>query len=172
MLVFIDRMVNVLKQLFNRINTQMQGSNLLSLMIQFIKFGIVGVSNTAISYGIEMLFFYVILVNSPMSQNMKVIVTSVCAFIISVSNSYFWNNRFVFKAEKKNLRAHAISYFKTVIAYGVTGLLLSPAIKMVLVGYEMPYYWASLISLIVTIPLNFVLNKFWAFRKASAVHGK
>ena len=33
-----------------------------------------------------------------------------------------------------------------------------------LVGRDVPYYLASLGSLVVTIPLNFVLNKFWAFK--------
>ena len=135
------------------------------MLAQFIRFGIVGVSNTAISYGVEMLFFYVLLVNSPMAQNWKVIVTSAAAFFISVTNSYYWNNRFVFKSgEKKDWRAHARRYVRTVLCYGVTGLFLSPAIKMFLVGREVPYYLASLASLAVTIPLNFALNKFWAFK--------
>lgn len=160
-------MVRIMKKLIERFSEQTDNSNLLQTIIQFIKFGIVGVSNTAISYGIELLFYYVILINATMGENTKVIVTSVCAFIVSVTNSYFWNNRFVFKSGEKTWRAHAAAYIKTVISYGVTGLLLSPAIKMFLVGREIPYYWASLLSLIVTIPLNFIMNKFWAFKTPS-----
>lgn len=141
-------------------------STLLGMLIQFIKFGLVGVSNTAISYGIEMLCYYVILVNSAMPQNAKVIVTSVIAFVVSVTNSYIWNNRFVFQSEgKKRLTDHVKAYLKTVICYGITGLILSPVLKMVLVGWNVPYWLASLGTLIITIPLNFVLNKFWAFKK-------
>lgn len=141
-------------------------ANWKTVYIQFIKFGMVGVSNTLISYGIEMLFYYVIFVNAAMTSNTKVIVTSTVAFIISVSNSYFWNNRFVFRSnENKDWKKHLKAYGKTVIAYGVTGLLLSPAFKLFLNGNGVPYYLASLASLIITIPLNFVLNKFWAFKR-------
>ena len=134
-------------------------------LIQFIKFGLVGVSNTAISYGIDMLCYYVLLVHVNMPQNVKVIVTSILAFVISVTNSYIWNNRFVFRSEnKKTVLEHAKSYCKTVVCYGVTGLILSPILKMLLVNWQFQYWLASLASLIVTIPLNFVLNKFWAFR--------
>ena len=134
-------------------------------LLQFIKFGIVGVSNTAISYGMEMLFFYVLLARSTMPQSAKVMLTSAAAFVVSVTNSYFWNNRYVFgNGAKKRLAEHARAYFRTMLCYAVTGLALSPAIKMWLVGMGVPFYAASLASLAVTIPLNFVLNKFWAFR--------
>ena len=141
-----------------------KGSRMATLL-QFIKFGIVGVSNTAISYGTEMLFYYVILVNSTMSRNGKVMLTSAVAFIVSVTNSYFWNSRFVFKkgSEKKGVAGHLKSDAKPVACYGVTGHLLAPAIKILLGSWGMPYWAAILMSLVVTIPLNFVLNKFWAF---------
>lgn len=140
-------------------------SSLWGALIQFIKFGLVGVSNTAISYGIDMLCYYVLLVHVNMPQNAKVVVTSILAFVISVTNSYIWNNRFVFRSEnKKTVREHAKSYCRTVVCYGVTGLILSPILKMLLVNWQFQYWLASLASLIVTIPLNFVLNKFWAFR--------
>lgn len=140
-------------------------SSLWGALIQFIKFGLVGVSNTAISYGIDMLCYYVLLVHVNMPQNAKVVVTSILAFAISVTNSYIWNNRFVFRSEnKKTVREHVKSYCRTVVCYGVTGLILSPILKMLLVNWQFQYWLASLASLIVTIPLNFVLNKFWAFR--------
>lgn len=133
-------------------------------IIQFVKFGIVGLSNTAISYGIEMLCYYVLLINSPLAENVKVILTSVLAFIVSVTNSYFWNNKFVFVGGKKDWRGHLLAYLKTVACYGITGLILSPALKILLSNWGIPYWAASLASLIITIPLNFVMNKLWAFK--------
>ena len=38
-------------------------NDLKKLFMQFIKFGLVGVSNTAINYGIEMLGYYVLFAN-------------------------------------------------------------------------------------------------------------
>lgn len=149
-------------------------------LIQFVKFGLVGVSNTLISYGTEMLCFYVIFLNAEFSgitaflsgigiksnsEDIKIIVTTLIAFIISVTNSYLLNNRFVFSSGSKGVSEHLVSYLKTVLCYGITGLVLSPVIKVALKNIGIPYYIASLGSLVVTIPLNFILNKFWAFAK-------
>ena len=149
-------------------------------LVQFIKFGIVGVSNTAISYGIDMLCFYVIFAKTRFSFTVnllqtlgisadtaavKTVAASVLAFIISVTNSYYWNNRFVFKSGKKSAGQHVKTYLKTVLCYGVTGLIISPVLKVWLVKLGVVYAVASLGSLVVTVPLNFILNKFWAFKK-------
>lgn len=132
-------------------------------LVQFIKFGLVGVSNTLISYAVENGCYYWAL--AALSEGPRVIWANVLAFVISVTNSYYWNNRFVFRrGERLNLRAHLKTYLKTVACYGVTGLLLGPALKLLLTGWGVPYYLGSLLTLIVTIPLNFVLNKFWAYR--------
>lgn len=134
-------------------------------ILQFVKFGLVGVSNTLISYGIEMLCYYVIFNHVAWNENIKIVVISTLAFIVSVTNSYFWNSRYVFSEEKsKKISWHIVRYFKTVVCYGLTGLILAPALKMVAIQVGVPYWLGSLGTLIVTIPLNFVLNKFWAFQ--------
>lgn len=148
--------------------------------IQFLKFGIVGVSNTLISYGVEMLCFYVLFYDVKFTsvvsffnnigipttgEAVKVVITSAIAFIISVTNSYLLNNRFVFKNGSKTIGGHIISYLKTVLCYGITGLVLAPIIKILLNNAGIAYYIAAFSSLIITVPLNFVLNKFWAFAK-------
>lgn len=137
---------------------------LFSTLLQFIKFGLVGVSNTLISYSIEMLCYYVLLVNFKWNENVRIAVTSVLAFAVSVTNSYYWNNRYVFKSDvRKTFKEHAVAYLRTVACYGVTGLILSPVLKMLAGNFGVPYWLSSLGTLVITIPLNFILNKFWAF---------
>lgn len=150
-------------------------------LVQFVKFGLVGVSNTAISYGIEMLCYYVFfpttaftVIRSFLSncnlqvgaETIRIILTTVLAFLISVTNSFYWNSKHVF-AEKRTGRELFFSYIKTVLCYGVTGLVLSPWLKVFLTEMGMAYWLATLFSLVISIPLNFVLNKFWAYRKQS-----
>ena len=160
----------------------------LAPLVQFIKFGLVGVSNTLITYAVEMLGYYVLFVRSSFAgivaalgalgiaatgEQMRVIVVTLLSFVISVTNSYYWNSRYVFKSGKKrSLREHAGAYLRTVACYALTGILLSPAIKLWLGNIGIPFWAASLMSLIVTIPLNFVMNKFWAFaRKGDKSYG-
>ena len=162
----------------NKIKALLQNEKL-SPLIQFIKFGLVGVSNTAISYGIEMLCYYVLFKNTKFigilnllallgistdDNNVKIVITTVIAFVVSVSNSYFWNNRYVFGSGKKSFSEHFKTYFKTFACYGITGLILSPIIKILLTKISVPFFIASLGALVITIPLNFVMNKFWAFK--------
>ena len=162
----------------NKIKALLQNEKLSSL-IQFIKFGLVGVSNTAISYGIEMLCYYVLFKNTKFigilnllallgistdGNTVKIVITTIIAFVVSVSNSYFWNNRYVFGSGKKSFSEHFKTYFKTFACYGITGLILSPIIKILLTKISVPFFIASLGALVITIPLNFVMNKFWAFK--------
>lgn len=151
---------------------------------QFIKFCLVGVSNTLISYGVDMLCFYKIFAScefnglisilskisiSVSAQTLNVIFSSLLAFIISVTNSYLLNNRFVFKSGNSNFFQHLKSYAKTILSYGTTGLILSPIIKTQLLkitinNLKIPYVAAGLSTIFITIPINFLLNKFWAFK--------
>lgn len=149
-------------------------------LYQFVKFGLVGVSNTLIQYGMEMLCYYALFRNVSFAsvsalghrlgiavdaQAVKVFVVTALAFIVSVTNAFYWNSRFVFAGQsKKTWRQQLRTYCKTVACYALTGLVLSPAIKVWLGRMHVPYWGASLLSLIVTIPLNFLMNKFWAFR--------
>lgn len=133
-------------------------------LVQFVKFGLVGVSNTLISYLVENGCYYWAL--SSLAEGPRVIWANVLAFVISVTNSYYWNNRFVFRGgERLRLREHLKTYLKTAACYAVTGLALGPALKLLLTGWGVPYYLGSLLTLVLTIPLNFVMNKFWAYRR-------
>lgn len=133
-------------------------------MLQFIKFGLVGVSNTLINYGIDMLCYYVLFARVTWANSTKALLCSALAFLVSVTNSFYWNNRYVFKSEgQKSARAHLAAYAKTVLCYGVTGLILAPVLKIWIVSAGIPYWLASVAPLILTIPLNYFLNKYWAF---------
>lgn len=149
-------------------------------MLQFIKFGLVGVSNTLISYGIDMFGYYVVFKNSTFSiiidiletvgikatsQSIKVVIITAIAFFISVLNSYFWNNRFVFISnEKKSFGQHLIVFLRMTVSYALTGLILSPILKILLCKTGMSYWLAGIITIAIMVPLNFIINKVWAFR--------
>ena len=138
----------------------------LAPLVQFVKFGLVGVSNTAISYGIEMLGYYVVFARVNWPERMRIAVVTAIAFAVSVLNSYYWNNRYVFKdAERKTFRDHLKALLKMAACYALTGLILAPILKVWIHERGVAYWLASLLTLVVTVPLNFLLNKLWAFRR-------
>lgn len=124
-------------------------------IFQFVKFGIVGVSNTAIS----LIFYYIIYWINPEWY----MIGNIAGWVISVSNAFFWNNRYVFKSQSKGMRQLLKRIGKTYLSYGAT-FLMSTAFLYVEVDI---LHWSAvicpIINLVLTIPLNFLLNKFWTF---------
>ena len=124
-------------------------------ILQFFKFAIVGVSNTLIAYMV-----YVILVK----LGFYYLLASVISFLVSVINAYYWNNKYVFQSETNT--PWFIVLIRTIIAYAGTGLILNNVLL---------YFWvdvlniasllAPIINIFITTPINFLVNKYWAFKK-------
>ena len=82
------------------------------------------------------------------------------SWALSVLNAFYWNNRFVFK----NSQSWKKALLKTYASYGLS-LLVSTALLYVqveLIGVSEKV--APLITLLITVPMNFLMNKFWTFR--------
>ncbi|MCM1467454.1 MAG: GtrA family protein [Alistipes sp.] len=122
-------------------------------LLQFVKFGLVGLSNTAISYGI-----YVILVR----LGVYYLFASVAGFVVSVLNSFYWNNRYVF--QDKAAGQWWKKLIRTFLSYAGTGLVLSNILLYIWVEFvHLNEMIAPVVNLVITVPLNFVINKYWAF---------
>lgn len=120
---------------------------------QFIKFGLVGASNTLISLAIYYLFIWI-------NPDMYLIGNTI-GFFVSVLNAYYWSNKYVFeKKEKGNLKP----LIKTFISYGSTFLLSTFLLYFWVNNVGIDKTVAPIINLLITIPLNFLLNKLWAFK--------
>ena len=106
--------------------------------LQFLRFGIVGLSNT-VAQGI--------------------------AFVISVVWSFYWNNRIVFTLQDGEKRSILKTFVKTFVSYSFTGLILNSALLILWVRIlHISEFVAPIINLLVSVPLNFLINKFWAFK--------
>lgn len=126
--------------------------------LQFVQFGIVGVSNTLISY-----IVYVILI----SFHAHYLVASVLGFIASVANAFYWNNKYVFAEKDGEHRSAWKAFLKTFISYAGTGLILANILLVFWVDFAGVHQMlAPILNLLITIPLNFILNKLWAFRSS------
>lgn len=145
---------------------------------QFIKFGIVGVSNTLLSYFIYA-FLLLLFQQLNILESVDYLVSSIISWIISVFWSFIWNKKCVFDDTGRSRNAFWSSLIKAYCSYAFTGLLLSNLLLYVEVEkLKINKYIAPFIVLIVSIPINFILNKFWTFRKnkpdvkEEGIHGK
>ena len=124
--------------------------------VQFVQFCVVGLSNTLISYLIYAIFVML---------GWNYILGSIVGFILSVTNSFYWNNKYVFKRQDGEKRSLLLSYIKTFSSYAITGLILNNILLVIWVEIlHLPELLGPIIILVITIPLNFILNKLWAFK--------
>lgn len=148
---------------------------------QFIRFGLVGISNTAVSYLVYALTFR-------LTDNY--FLANVLSWLISVLNAYLWQNIFVFREDSNaQKRVWWKVLLKTYMAYAFTGLFLNNVLLWLWVdiidisrfaegilsvlkeygvsmtGREFAGYAGPLLNMVVVIPINFVMNKFWAYRQ-------
>lgn len=138
-----------------KINTKdnLVKEKLFKTIIQFIKFGIVGVSNTLISLGIYYALVFV---------NVHYIIANTIGFIVSVMNAYYWNSKYVFKTD--GVRNIVKSFIKVLMSYSLTFLLGTFLLYLWIDIFKISYIIAPIINLIITVPLNFIINKFWAMK--------
>lgn len=150
-------------------------------LVQFLKFGMVGVLNTLVNQLIYMLM---------VAAGAHYIAANITAFAVSVLHAFFWQTRFVFKEEAdREKRVWWQVLLKTYAAYAFTGLFLNnvflilwieiikiekftPVITEIvnsfgisISNHELALDIAPLLNIAVNVPINFCINKFWAYRQ-------
>ncbi len=133
-------------------------------LMQFIKFGIVGVSNTVVSYVLNVLTLF-FLDQVHIFQHWDYIIANTVAFILSVLWSFYWNNKVVFDLETHSAADLLRALLKMYLSYAFTGIILSNVLSYVWIDVlHISKFIAPLINSLIGVPINFVLNKFWAFQ--------
>ena len=126
--------------------------DLFNIIKQFVKFGLVGLSNTIINLAVYYGLLYL---------GVHYLIANTVGFIVSVLNAYYWNRKYVFKKSENKISK---SLIKTYVSYGSTFLLGTGLMFVMVHCFRISETVAPIIILLVTIPLNFLLNKFWAFK--------
>lgn len=132
---------------------------------EFIKFGLVGVSNTIVSYCLYALSLQIFLKLNLFSST-DYIIANIISFLLSVLWSFYWNNKYVFKLDEGEHRSIWKALLKTYVSYGFTGIILNNILLVLWVRViGINKMLAPIINLIINIPINFFMNKLWAFGK-------
>ena len=89
---------------------------------------------------------------------------SFVSFSLCVFWSFFWNSRYVFR-DGRDKRRWAVALVKRYLAYSVSGILLNNVLLYVFISVlGISVYIALILSLVICVPVNFMLNKYWAFK--------
>lgn len=133
--------------------------------LQFVRFGVVGASNTVVAYGVYVVALLAIR-SSGLWMKYDYLIANITSFILSVAWSFFWNNKYVFTVEEGESRSIVKALIKTYISYSFTSLFLSSVFMVLWVQIlGISEFLAPFINLFINVPINFIINKFWAFRK-------
>lgn len=136
-----------------------------STFTEFIKFGLVGVSNTIVSYLLYAVTLQA-LIKLGAFPSFDYIIANIVSFLLSVLWSFYWNNKYVFKLKDGEKRSIWRALLKTYVSYGVTGIVLNNILLYLWVDILGIHKMAApVINLIINIPINFFMNKLWAFSK-------
>ena len=120
---------------------------------QFVGFGIVGIFNNLICLAV---YYLVIYFNSSWY-----LFVNVLGFLVSTLNAYIMNSKFVFKAKKFDKLNLGKTYCAYLISLGISTLLLYVLVNKLQVDARL----APIFSLMVTVPFNFILNRFWVYNR-------
>jgi len=152
MKTIMEKCIDRMTKLLNRLGITGKQSFFVFVK-QFFKFCLIGVSNTLVHLGV-----YFVLVHF----SVHYLIANAIAFTVSVGNAYLWNRLFVFSLDSGNgLRA----FFKTFTVYFFSTFLFGSVLLFVFVDIlHISQQIAPLINIAIVTPINFLLNKFWAFK--------
>ena len=121
-------------------------------LIQFIKFGIVGVSNTLLTA----LTIWILLKVLHCSDY----ISNIVGYIVGLVNSFIWNRKWTFDSKTKVTD----TLFKFILTFGVSYLFQLGNLYILLHYTSIDSYVSQLLSIVVYTGINFVLNKIYTFK--------
>ena len=119
---------------------------------RFIKFAIVGFGNLFVS-----LITYYLLVFFSINYQ----IANIGGFITGSLNGYIWNKLWVFKENKQNMTSIVKFYLTYLATWILSAILLYIWIEILKISDKI----APIINVVITTPINYLLNKLWVFKK-------
>jgi len=124
---------------------------------QFIIFGIVGVSNTAVDF----IVFWLLIQTS-----LHYIIANIMAYSLGMLNSYIWNSAITFKSKYGKNEIIAVKRIIRFIIWNGLMLLLSSALIYVVVEYMQWHALTSkLVVTVIILVIQFLGSKKWVFKQ-------
>lgn len=120
---------------------------------QFVRFCAVGVANTIVYF---VVYYSIVAINQSFY-----IVANIIGYVISVLNAWFWSSKYVFKNTQ---RSSLTTILKTYITYGITSLLSTFILYLEVEILKVSAFIAPYITFLFTVPINFLINKYWSFK--------
>ena len=121
--------------------------------MQLVRFGLVGASGYLLNIAVYALCVH------PLGIDYRV--SAAIAFLVAVTNNFWWNRHWTFKAGAGHAGFQAARFFIVSVAAFALGLLL---LQFLVVVAGLPKVPAQAIAVFVAMPANFLGNRLWTFK--------
>ncbi len=120
--------------------------------IALLKFSVVGTSGYLINLGV-----YVGLLKG---AGLHYLPSAACSFVVAVSNNYFWNRHWTFRAHRGPVYYQGLRF----LAVSLAALGLNLGLLRMLVALGAGKIVGQAVAIVLVTPFSFTLNKLWSFR--------
>lgn len=130
--------------------------------MQVFLFAVIGFSSALVNLGVYNLVLWG-LQAAGLFASFDFLVAQFFGFMISVAWAFFFNRRYVFRTPGAPWKQ---SLLKVYAVYALTGIGLSSILSLLWVQvFDFPKEIVTVINDCLCFPVNFLLNKYWSFRK-------
>ncbi len=120
---------------------------------QLGKFGVVG----ALGYAINLAVYHTLL-----HSGLHFLAAATVSFLVAVTSNYTWNRIWTFREQRGHIGVQGLRFFLVALAaLGANLVILDLLVRVAGVGK----FGANAIAIVLVMPLNFVGNKLWSFRR-------
>lgn len=127
------------------------------LAFQFLKFGIVGVSNTIIDFSLLNLLHF--------AFKVPVLLANTISFNCAIMNSFVWNKYWTFQNKEKNIGSQFIQFvIISLIGLGINNGIMYLSVNFLGSSAPLQLNLSKIFASIFSMTWNFLAYKKWAFR--------
>jgi len=93
------------------------------------------------------------------------LIAATCSFLVAVTSNYTWNRLWTFREHRGPVGVQGMRFFLVSLAALGANLVV---LHLLIVYAGLDKLPAQAVAIVVVTPLNFVGNKLWSFRRATA----
>ncbi len=120
--------------------------------MQLAKFSTVGATGYAVNLAV-----YASLIEAGLHYNLA----ALCSFLVAVTNNYTWNRLWTFRGQRGHVAYQGLRF----LIVAVVALALNELLLTAFVAAGVGKIVAQAIAVALVMPINFVGNKLWSFRR-------
>ena len=149
----------------NRSNSQNIEVMEIYMLKQFSKFTLIGISNTLINFLVYNGILWLVR-KLHIFPNADYLIAQIISFTLSVFWSFCMSRKFVFNSKEEKAIPWYQALIKMFLSYSFTGIVLNSILSIIWVNvFGISKELLTLINDIIAAPINFILIKFWTFKK-------